>query len=84
MHPLNDKQLDPLLDDRGLEAHCIKNLLSEIKRWESMPNRRETITIKMMFHMFKKYKGNHVCNLDLVTCDWNVLGIFHGFRLCEW
>ena len=30
--PLNHKQLDPLLGTRGLEAQCIKDVLSEVRQ----------------------------------------------------
>ena len=29
---VNPKQLDPLLDDCGQDAECMKNVLSEVKR----------------------------------------------------
>ena len=34
--------------------------------------------------MLKKCDGKHPESLDSVIWDYNVLGIFHGFRLCEW
>ena len=37
---LHHKQLEWLLETRDLEAQCIKEVLSEVKRWESMPNCR--------------------------------------------
>ena len=52
--PLNHKYLDPLLETRGIEAQCIKDFLSEVKRWESMPNHREPVTVKMVISMHEK------------------------------
>ena len=37
---LYHKILDLLLDTRGLEVQYIKEVLSEVKQWESMPNYR--------------------------------------------
>ena len=68
----------------SLEAQCIKDFLSEVKRWESVPNRRETVTVKMVPHMCDKHKSKHLDSPDSVLCDWNVLGIFYGFHLSEW
>ena len=82
--PLNHEQMCLLLDTRGPEAQCIKDFLSEFKRWESMPNRRESITMKMLLHMHKKCKNKHSERPDPVPCDYVVLRIFYGFRLSEW
>ena len=67
--PLNHKQLDPLLDARSLEVQCIKDVLSEVKRWESMPNRREPVTVKMVLRMHEKCKNKNPDSLDSVICD---------------
>ena len=67
--PLNHKELDPLLVTRVLEFQCIKDVLSEFKRWESMPNCREPFTVKMVLSMHKKHKNKHPEILDSVSCD---------------
>ena len=82
--PLNHKNLDPLLDQRGLEAQCIKDFLSGVKRWESMTNLIEPGTMKMVLHMHEKCNTNHPDSLHSVLHDWNVLSIFYGFRLSKW
>ena len=51
---LESKQLDLLLDMRGLEAQCIKDVLSEVKLWESIPNHREPVTMKIVLNMHNK------------------------------
>ena len=81
---LRHKLLDPLLDTRGLEAQCIKEVLSEVKLWESMPNHKEPVTVKVVLHVHKKFAKKHPDNIESVTYDWIVLGIFYGFRLSEW
>ena len=78
---LKFKQLDSLLDTRGLETQFIKEILFEVKRWESMPNCREPITMKMVLCMRKKYKNKHRDSLEYIMCNWIILGIFYGFGL---
>ena len=79
--PLKFKQIDPLLEKRGLEAQCIKEVLSEVKQWESMPNRKEPVAVKMVLCMYKKCKNKHPYSLDFFLYDWIFLGIFFVFRL---
>ena len=67
--PLNHKHVDPLLDTRGLESQCSKDFLSEVKLWESVPNFREPITVKMVLHMKEKCKSKHLDSLDSVPYD---------------
>ena len=81
--PLNHKQLDPLLDMRGIEVYRIKDVLSEVKPWKSTPKHRETISVKMVLHIYEKYKNKHRDILDSVLCYWSVLGIFYYFRLSK-
>ena len=57
--PLNHEQMCLLLGTRGLEAQCIKYFLSEFKRWESITNHREPVTVKMVLHMHKKCARKH-------------------------
>ena len=70
---LNYKQLCPLLDDEGQDAQCVKYDLSEVKRWESMPNRREPVTVKMELQMLKKCDRKYTDSLDSVLHDWSAL-----------
>ena len=64
--PLHHKQLDPILDTHSLEAQCIKDFFSEVKRWESMQIRREPVTVKMALHMHKNYTNKHPDRLESV------------------
>ena len=61
---LNHKHLDPLSCMHVLETQCIKDVLSEVKRWECMPNGREHVTVKMVLQMHEKYKNNHLDSLE--------------------
>ena len=48
-----------------------------------MPNYRVPLTVKLSLYMYKNSDGNNTYSLDSVPCDWNMLCIFCGFRLCE-
>ena len=80
---LRHKMLDPLLYTCDLEAQFIKEVLSEVKRWESVPNHRKTATVKMVMHAHKKCKNKYSESVESIPCDWIVLDIFYGFRLYE-
>ena len=38
----------------------------------------------MVLQMFEKCKNQYLDSLELVILDWNVLGVFCGFRHSEW
>ena len=80
---INQKELDVLLDTHSLESQCIKDFLSEVKRWEFMLNRRELAIMKMALCVHEKFKNKHLDILESATYDWNVLGIFCDFGLSE-
>ena len=61
---MRHKPINPLLDTRELEAHYIKEFLSEVKLWEPMPNRREPVTVKMETHMHKKCANKHPDSIE--------------------
>jgi hypothetical protein len=62
----------------------ITECLREIQRWENMKGRREPLTTDMI--QFQK----NIClpstphSVDQVMYDWEVCGIYAGFRLSEW
>ena len=66
---LNCQQLDLLLNEHGQDTQCIKNILSDVKRWESIPNLIEPITVKITVYMLKKCDGKHPDSIDLLLCD---------------
>ena len=58
--PLNHNHLELLLCKYSLEFQCIKSVLSEVKRWESMPTRREPVTVKMALCMIEKCTNKNI------------------------
>ena len=67
--PLSYTNPDHLLDTHGLEAQCIKDVLSEVKRWDYMLNRREPVIVKMVLYVHKKCTNKHADSLELVPYD---------------
>ena len=67
--PLHRKQLEPLLDTCGLKAQCIKDVLSDVKRWKYMTTCRCAITVKMMLCIREKCKNKYPDILESVLYD---------------
>lgn len=80
----NHKLPDPRLNNRGITSSYIHKVLNELKRWEDMPNRREPVTVAMLRKMHALCDTMHDDSLESALYDWNVLGIYYGFRLGEW
>ena len=76
--------MDPRLDIYGKTSEHIKKVIREQKRWEDMPNRRETVTAKMIEEMWKICKDLDQDSFECAILDWNILGRYYGFRLSEW
>jgi hypothetical protein len=49
-----------------------------------MPNRREPLTIDMIYHQQRKCSSLTPHSVDQVMFDFEVVGIFAGLRLGEW
>ena len=77
------QRLDPQLDIYGRRSSYINKVLLEVKRWESMPNRREPVTPEMMLHMVKN-RSSRTDSLSSALTDWNIAGQYLGQRLSEW
>ena len=79
--------MNPCLDIMGNQSTYIKDILREIRRWESVPNRKEPLTKKMVKYIINKGKTlnrvNHN-NIYTVLGDWLVVGLQAGFRRKEW
>ena len=75
---------DPSLDQRGARAAPINRVLHEMKRWDSMPNRKEPITPAIVDTMRSFAPSDNPDHLHSALLDWNILGQFYGFRSSEW
>ena len=49
-----------------------------------MPNQSEPVTISMVLHMHARCANMYPDSIESALHDWNVLGLFYGFRLREW
>ena len=78
---------NPCLDITGKQSKYIKDILHEVKRWESVPDRREPLTkeiIKWVQNKGKKLNKTNKHNIYTALSDWLVLGLQSGFRRKEW
>ena len=79
--------MNPCLDITGKQSRYIRDIITEMKRWESIPDRREPVTKTMIEYIFNKglkiSKSNHE-NLYAALADWLILGQQSGFRRKEW
>ena len=78
------EKLDPCKNAFGQKSNFIKAVLKEHKRWESMPNRRDPLTPKMIKLQQDRYSNDHCDSLNLSLLDWFILGIYVGPRKSEW
>jgi hypothetical protein len=78
---------NPCLDTNGKQSKYVKDILNEVKRWETVPNRREPVTNEIIDYLYKK--GTKISidnpnNLYSALSDWLILGHQSGFRRKEW
>ena len=48
------KMINPTLDIHGKQSHFIKDIIKELKRWETVPNRKEPLTKEMVEYIVNK------------------------------
>ena len=83
----HDNIMNPCLDSTGKQSKHIKDIIHEVKRWESVPDRREPLTKNMIEYIYNKgiklakFKKD---NLYMALADWLILGQQSGFRRKEW
>ena len=81
------QMMNPTLDLMGNLSVFIKDIIHEVKRWETMPNRREPLTKEMTEYILdkgEKSKKTNPDNLYSAMGDWLILGEQAGFRRKEW
>jgi hypothetical protein len=81
----NKKYPDPRVDvSTGKTFESIDNVTKEIRRWETMPRRREALTKGMLIRLSLMIPTAAFFTLLAVLLDWFVLGIHTGFRRSEY
>ena len=81
------QMINPCLDIMGNQSVYITNILKELKRWESMPNRKEPVTKQMIEYIIKKGQSlynRNPNNIYTALADWLIVGQQAGFRRKEW
>ena len=48
----HDNIMNPCLDSTGKQSKHIKDIIHEVKRWESVPDRREPLTKNMIEYIY--------------------------------
>lgn len=59
-------------------------IVSAVKKYESVANRRNMITDDMMHWLIKYAASSHIDGNVAAIVDWIILGRFTGFRKSEW
>ena len=79
---------DPTKDSLNQKSGYITNVVTEHRRWETMPNRREPLTFLMVDKLSSLSYGQNsrVVNdsLEATLTDWFILGMHTGMRKSEW
>ena len=84
---VSENMINPCLDTSGKQSKHIRNIITEVRRWEIIPNRREPITKEIISYITNKGKTlNRVNpnNIYSALSDWLILGLQSGFRRKEW
>jgi hypothetical protein len=79
--------MNPCLDITGKQSKYIRDIINEVKRWESVPDRREPVTKDMIEYIFNKgisLKKSNKDNIYTSLADWLIIGQQSGFRRKEW
>jgi hypothetical protein len=65
-------------------APCIKAVLDEVTRWETVPDRREPFTIEMWKYLALLGPESQPDGIIDAITDWSGCGLYGGFRNAEW
>jgi hypothetical protein len=65
-------------------APPIQLCIGEIKRWENLSNRREPLTVDMIYHQYRKCISATPHSVDQVLYNFEVIGIYSRVCLGEW
>jgi hypothetical protein len=59
-------------------------VLAELKRWETVPDRREPFTLEMLAELQQQTIGTSPDGIFAACCDWFLIGLYQGLRRSEW
>ena len=78
---VDPRKLDPT--DRRV-APPIQAVIDEVARWETVPNRREPLTLEMVATLRQHASTSDPDSLHSACLNWFVCGLHAGFRMSEW
>ena len=81
---IDNNQWDPCITKQGKTAPILSAVYKEGKRWESMPNRQEPLTVEMTQHLISRSKSFHQDSPEAAMADWSSVGLQAGPRSSEW
>eukprot|EP00957_Ditylum_brightwellii_P201539 15326122-Ditylum_brightwellii.AAC.1 len=76
--------MNPLVSLSGSKTSWIEAVIQEQCRWESMPNRQESVTVAMVLQVCKRAKNEHGDSFIAAFRDWLVIGMYTGNRKSKW
>ena len=79
--------MNPCLNIMGKQSSYINDIIHELRRWESIPDRREPVTKEIIEYVIEKGTRLNKSNPDNIysaLADWLILGQQTGFRRKEW
>ena len=74
---------DPRLDHHGKTSRHLTSLYHEVQTYESMPNRRDPVSLAMLRHMITS-RGEDTDSIAFALTDFQILSHYAGLRLGEY
>eukprot|EP00957_Ditylum_brightwellii_P175142 13334661-Ditylum_brightwellii.AAC.1 len=68
----------------GTKSSWIEAVIKEQCRMESMPNRQEPVTVKIVLQVCKRAKNEHEDSFISAFRDWLIIGMYTGNMKNEW
>ena len=81
---IDNNHWDPCITKQGKTAPILTSVYREGKRWESMPNRQEPLTVEMTQYLILNAKSAHQDSSAAAMADWSTMGLQAGPRSSEW
>jgi hypothetical protein len=76
---------DPRVDvTTGVTTKRISGILTEVRRWETRPNRRDPLDKRMLTFLSQIMDSSLFFSLWMVLFDWLILGLHLGLRRSEY
>eukprot|EP00957_Ditylum_brightwellii_P194428 14807372-Ditylum_brightwellii.AAC.1 len=70
--------MNPLVSLSGTKSSWTEAVIQEQRRWESVPNRQEPVTVEMALQVYKRAKNEHEDSFIAAFGDWLIIGMYTG------